>query len=369
ELAYFGAKVIHPQCLGPVMAAQIPLRIRNTMQPELPGTLIGADSVDQTSIAQPVRGVSSSDGLALLTVEGTGMIGVPGTAQRVFAALHSAGVSVVMISQGSSEHSICSVVREEQVALGQQALQRAFQMELAAGAIQRIQIEPGISVLAAVGDGMTGMPGIAARLFQSLAQARINVRAIAQGSSERSISVALGSGDSHKALRAIHAGFWLSPQTLSVAMIGPGNVGAELLQQLQDTLPELMQRRGLDIRIRAIANSRRMLLADPVVDLEQWQAQFDSHAQPLDLEQLREHLQVAHLPHAVIVDCSASDALADHYSNWLQAGIHIVTPNKHAGSGDWERYQQIQSQARRQGVSYHYETTVGAGLPVIQTLR
>lgn len=376
ELAYFGAKVIHPQALAPAISAAIPLRIRNTLQPQVKGTLVHrSELAQQAEVAaslsdknQPVRGISSVDGLALVTVEGTGMIGVPGTAQRVFGALRQAQVSVVMISQGSSEHSICSVVSESQSAAAQQALEREFHRELSLSLLQRIHVENDISVLAAVGDAMAGTPGIAARLFQSLAHAQVNVRAIAQGSSERNISVAVKTEESQRALRAIHSGFWLSPQTVSVGIIGPGNVGVALLEQLRDHLPRLKREHGVDIRIRAIANSRNMVLADPVIDLKHWPQQMAVDAQALNWSDFTSHVQVSHLPLAAIIDCSASDAVAQHYADWLAAGIHVITPNKHAGSGDMERYQRIRECARWGG-EFHYETTVGAGLPVIRSLR
>lgn len=366
ELAYFGAKVIHPRALGPAIEAGIPIRIRNTWRPELEGSWIGPEPA--LSSAHPVRGISCVDGLALLTVEGTGMIGVPGTAQRVFGALRQAGVSVVMISQGSSEHSICSVVEAAQGEQGQLALNREFRHELQHGLLQSIKLELDISVVAAVGDAMAGTPGIAARLFQSLAQAQVNVRAIAQGSSERNISVAVASAQGQMALRAIHAGFWLSPQTLSLGLIGPGNVGAALLEQLCEQLPRLRGERGVDIRVRAIANSQRMLLGEPQVDLVRWQELLEQEGEALDWERFQQHVRVGHLPLAAVVDCSASEQPVAHYQRWLEAGIHIITPNKQAGSGDWARYQALQESARWGG-SFHYETTVGAGLPVIQTLR
>lgn len=365
ELAYFGARVIHPQSLSPVMESAIPVRIRNTFNPRHPGSLISEHSTGR----HPVRGISSVGGLALLNVEGAGMIGVPGTAQRVFGALQHAGVSVVMISQGSSEHSICCVVEQAQAETGRIALLEAFSRELATGLLNSISIEPRISVLAAVGDRMAGAHGIAARLFHALAHSQINVRAIAQGASERNISVAVGEDEAQKALRAIHAGFWLSPKTVSVGVIGPGNVGAELLNQLQQTLPHLTRERGLDFRVRAIANSRQMLLAERAVNLNTWTEDIQHQAEAMDIAAFTAHVQVSHLPNAVIIDCSASDAVAQYYQHWLQAGIHVITPNKHAGSGPLPRYRDIQQTTRETGSRFLYETTVGAGLPIIQTLR
>nr|WP_242110666.1 bifunctional aspartate kinase/homoserine dehydrogenase I [Luteimonas aquatica] len=376
ELAYFGAKVLHPQTLAPVQWRGIPLHIRNTLRPGAPGTWILAQSGAQAHGGNggPVKGLSLIDGLAVLELVGNGMIGVPGSAQRLFAALHEAGVSVTMISQGSSEHSICCLVRAEQAERGRKAILAAFAGEMADAQTQGVNITYEICVLAAVGDGMVGTPGVAARLLGGLSQARVNVRAIAQGASERNISVAVAKSDATRALRAAHAAFWLSPQTISVGVIGPGQVGRALLSQLAATLPRLRAQSNVDLRLRAVADSRRMLLSPGALDpsaaheaLKQEGGDGDGTA-AVDLDAFAAHVRAEHLPHALIVDCSASDAVAARYPQWLAAGIHVVTPNKHAGSGDWSRYAAIR-EAQRGGGSFLYEATVGAGLPVILTLR
>ncbi len=366
ELAYFGARVIHPQTMLPAMALGLPIHIRNTFKPSAPGTRIAAFAGPGEG---PVRGLSLADQLALVNVEGAGMIGVPGTAERVFAALREAKVSVVMISQGSSEHSICCVVRAAEAARAEHALAAAFARELASGQIQAITLVPGISVLAAVGDGMAGTPGVSARLFTSLARARVNIRAIAQGASERNISVALDSIDAPRALRAAHAGFWLSPQTISVGLIGPGNVGRALLAQLREAAPRLARDANLDLRVRAIASSRQAWLGEHDELAPDWAAQLAAAATPVDLDCFTAQVHATHLPHAVIIDCSASDAVAARYGGWLSAGIHVITPNKHAGAGPLARWREIRAAAAASGARWRYEATVGAGLPVIQTLR
>ena len=363
ELAYFGAKVIHPQTLTPAMALGMPVLIRNTFRPHLPGTRIALDG----GPGGPVKGLTLSSGLALVSLEGAGLIGVPGTAERVFAALHAARISVVMISQGSSEHSICCVVRSGESAAARDALLRAFERELAVGQVQGVQLTDGVSVLAAVGDGMAGTPGVAARLFGALARARVNIRAIAQGASERNISVAVAAQDATRALRAAHASFWLSPQTIALGVIGPGKVGAALLDQVEAALPRLRTAAGLDLRLRALADSRRLWLGEhgaPGTWRDHLAAATDG-----DLDALAPHLLGAHLPHCVIVDCSASDAIAERYAGWLAAGIHVITPNKHAVAGPLARRQAIADASESSGARLRYEATVGAGLPVIQTLR
>ncbi|HZX91379.1 MAG TPA: bifunctional aspartate kinase/homoserine dehydrogenase I, partial [Rudaea sp.] len=365
ELAYFGAKVIHPQTMAPAIARGLPIFIRNTFRPELPGTRIDADGDD----AGPVKGLTLAHDLAIVNVEGTGMIGVPGTAERVFAALRAAQVSVVMISQGSSEHSICSVVRAAQAPAAQAALEGAFARELAAGQINRVQLSDGIAVLAAVGNRMAGVPGTAARLFDALARARVNIRAIAQGASERNISVAIEGAEAAKALRAAHAAFYLSPQTVSVGVIGPGKVGAALLDQIAAASARLKREANLDLRLRALSSSRRMCLEDRGMTGASWRERLGAAGDGCDLDRFADHVHTSHLPHAIIVDCSASDAVAAHYARWLAAGIHIVTPNKQAGAGPVERYRAIREAAAKGISRFRYEATVGAGLPIISTLR
>jgi bifunctional aspartokinase / homoserine dehydrogenase 1 len=366
ELAYFGAKVLHPQTMAPAMHAGLPIRIRNTLNPAAPGTLIAQHAEPASS---PVKGLSLVNAMAVLELSGAGLIGVPGTAERMFAALRDAGVSVTMISQGSSEHSICCVLRAEQAERARTAVEVAFAEAIADGQVEGVEVTTDIAVLAAVGDGMVGTPGVAARLFDGLAQARVNIRAIAQGASERNISVAIAANDAVRGLRAVHSAFWLSPQTLSVGVIGPGNVGRALLAQLAQAAPRYCGTKHgtLDLRLRAIANSRCMHLearslgaADAIAKLDDGEA--------LDLARFAAHVRADHLPHALIVDCSGSDAVAAHYADWLAAGIHVVTPNKQAGSGSLERYRAIRA-ATKHGGHFRYEASVGAGLPVIQTLR
>jgi aspartokinase/homoserine dehydrogenase 1 len=364
ELAYFGAKVVHPQTMSPAIERGLPIIIRNTFRPEHPGTRISAESVANG----PIKGLTLSPDLAVLNLEGTGLIGVPGTAERVFAALRNARVSVVMISQGSSEHSICCVVKQVESERARDALLYAFAHELAVGQVQRVQLTTGISVLAAVGDGMAGQPGVAARLFESLGRAQVNILAIAQGSSERNISVAIDTAHATKALRAAHAGFWLSPQTFSVGVIGCGNVGGALLDQLRTAQPQLLAKANLDLRLRAVASSRKMLLDECGLSSD-WRVALAGATETLDLDRFSEHLQSAHLPHALIIDCSGSAEVADRYAGWLAAGIHVVTPNKQAGSGPLARYLAIRAAASSSGARFRYEATVGAGLPIITTLR
>ena len=368
ELAYFGANVIHPATMTPAIRSEIPVTIRNTFNPAAPGTRIAATSTTDL----PVKGFASIGDMALINLEGTAMIGVPGISERLFGSLRQAGVSVVMISQGSSEHSICFAVPETQASTARAAVEGAFAAERHRGLLQDLEVTKGCTILAAVGDGMSGTPGIAARLFGSLVRAGVNVKAIAQGSSERNISVVIDGGDAARALRAAHAGFYLSRQTLSIGVIGTGHVGGTLLDQMARRLESLIEEFGVDLRVRAIATTSTMLLDEQRIDLGDWRQRLGeqgSGTMPTDLDMLSDYVHTDSLPHAAIVDCTASAEIAMRYGDWLSKGIHVITPNKKANSGDLEYYRDLQQSARRADAHYFYETTVGAALPVIQTLR
>ncbi len=364
ELAYFGAKVIHPQTLGPAVENDIPVTIRNSRNPSHPGSQIVACSVP----ADGIKGITAIGDMALLNLEGSGMIGVPGTADRLFASLRTAGVSVTLISQASSEHSICIALPQELAERARTVVTEAFADELESGQIQSVEITDALSIVAVVGDGMAGTPGIAARFFGTLARAGINIRAIAQGSSERNISVVVDSEDAVKALRAAHSGFYLSAKTISIGLIGPGTVGTALLRQIEKQSEKLRQNFNIDLRVRAISRSKTMLLGDRRIDLANWDADFGSSAVEADLEVFEQHLNPDHLPHAVIIDCTASDQISSMYAEWLARGIHVITPNKKAFSSDYGDYQALQDAADEGSSHYFYETTVGAALPVITTL-
>jgi bifunctional aspartokinase / homoserine dehydrogenase 1 len=365
ELAYFGAKVIHPQTIMPAVKGGIPIWIRNTFAPEKAGTLICSEPAS----ALPVKGITSIERVALVNLEGTGMIGVPGTAHRLFGALREEGISVILISQGSSEHSICCAIPQEQAERAAAVVRSAFERELEEGQIQSVDIDADQAILAVVGDGMAGTPGIAAKVFSALGASGVNVRAIAQGASERNISAVVTGSSAVRALRAVHAGVYLSPHTLSIGVIGPGTVGRVLLDQLAAHGERLRREFRLDLRVRGIIGSQRMLLADANVAGHDWRAQYESDGRAADLARFVEHVRLDYLPHTVLVDCTASATIAAHYADWLAAGIHIITPNKKANSSDYAYYQRLQN-ARRAGASHYlYEATVGAGLPIVQTLR
>ena len=363
ELAYFGAKVIHPRTMAPVVARGIPVWIRNTARPDLPGTRIGLDAADGG-----VKGITTIAGMALLNLEGAGLIGVPGTASRLFSAFKEAGISVVLISQGSSEHSICCAVPDSDASRARKAAERAFAVEIRQGQVEGVGVVNGCSILAVVGDGMQGTPGVAAKLFGSLGRAGVNVRAIAQGASERNISAVIDSHEADRALRAVHSAFYLSPETLSIGVLGPGGVGGTLLDQMAGEVRRFANESKLELRVRAIASGSRMVLARRHVDLSRWREAMGD-GQPKDLDAFTDHVAAEHLPHAVIIDCTGSPDVAARYADWLERGIHVITPSKLASTAPLPEWRRIRAARLAGGVRYLNETTVGAGLPILQTLR
>jgi aspartokinase/homoserine dehydrogenase 1 len=317
----------------------------------------------------PVKGFASVEDMTLVNVEGTGMVGVPGIAHKLFGALHAEGVSVVLISQGSSEHSICFAVPGAQGALAKRTIEEAFLSEIGRGQVQTVTLNEGCCILAVVGDGMVHEPGVAAKFFTALGKAGVNVRAIAQGSSERNISAVIDQREATRALRTVHSAFYLSSQTLSVGVIGTGLIGSAFLNQLSGRLEQLKRLRAIDVRVRGVMNSRRMLLDYDRVDLRSWQDNLRDTAETADIERFTEHVLAEHLPHAVIIDATSDAGVAARYESWLGRGINVITPNKKGNTGTLAEYRALRETARRRGRYFLYETNVGAGLPIIHTLR
>ena len=364
ELAHFGAKVVHPETMGPAVERGIPIYIRNTFRPEAPGTRIDPDGGKRM-----IKGISTVEGVALVNLEGTGMRDLPGLGVRLFGALREAGVTALMVSQGSSQHSVCFAVPAASAEAARVALETAFFAERHQGQIQTLEVDADCCILAVVGDGMAGHPGVAAGVFGALGKAGINIRAIAQGSSERNISVVVDGAQAQRALRAVHAGLYLSRQTLSIGVIGAGVVGATLLDQLAAGAETLRAEHNVDLRVRAIATRSRMARDERRLPLEEWRRQLAA-GEAWDLDAFVDHVQTEHLPHTVIIDCTADEDIARRYAEWLRRGIHVITPNKRANTLEIGYYDEIRAAGRGgAGAHYLYETTVGAGLPIIQTLR
>jgi aspartokinase/homoserine dehydrogenase 1 len=367
ELSFFGAPIIHSHALVPAIAASLDVQLRCWKDEEDPGTVISKHG-DQKE-PNRVKGFSIIHDIALINVEGAGMSGVIGIASRLFSAMRKASISVVLISQASSEYSICFAVPEREAERACATARKEFAPELEAASIQSIEAETGLAVLAAVGEQMTGQAGVAGKFFSSLGKAGVNVIAIAQGSSETNISAVIKGSDSKKALRALHARFFLSKRAISVGLLGPGNIGGTLLQQIAKETTRLKEQFGLDIHIRGIANSRKMLLDQDGIDPGDWKERFEKEAVELDEDLFTRHIGATYFPHSLIIDCTTSSKLAEQYVSWLESGIHVITPNKKAGTAPMEYYQRLLETSMRTGKRFLYETTVGAGLPIIWTLK
>lgn len=366
ELAYFGASVLHPQSVQPVIEANIPIHIKNYFKINSPGTTISS-APDKSKLV--IKGLSSIPGLSLINVEGTGLLGLCGVAGRLFHSLSRADISVILISQASSEHSISIVVKQEKGAEAAIGIKYEFEYELAHGIIQNVELINECSVVSAVGDGMSGTPGVAAKFFEMLSRANINILAIAQGSSERNISAVLKESNTQRALRALHGGFYLSNKTLSIGLIGPGGVGAELLDQIKKNRLRLKRELNVDLKIKGVMNSRLMLINDKRSEFKNWQESFEEKAIPKNLAQFVMHIASPEIPHAVIVDCTSSMEIANHYTFFIENGCHIVTPNKKANSSDLNHFKKLKECIHDNNRHYLYETTVCAGLPIIKTIQ
>ena len=366
ELAYFGASVVHPKAIAPAMSADIPIYIKHTFKPTHAGTTIAKRTRPAQSM---IKGLSCIQNAALITVEGAGMIGVSGIAARTFSALELSHVSVILISQASSEYSICVAVEAQDAAIAQQALEQTFSLELQANSIERIKCETDLAIIAAVGDGMVGQIGLSGQLCQSLAKAHINIHAIAQGGSERNVSLVVSQQTQARALRVLHSAFHLSDKRIAIALIGPGTIGACLLEQLHHTQQNLRDQQHLDMHCVALMNSKRMVLQAQPLDLSSWADALNQSAITPDIDALTDFLHQHDIPRKVIIDTTANPKIADYYADWLAQGIHVITPNKFANSGSWDYYQTLRKLQHEKRAHYYYETTVCAGLPVISTLQ
>jgi bifunctional aspartokinase / homoserine dehydrogenase 1 len=366
EMSHFGAKVIYPPTIQPAYAKGIPLVIKNTFNPSFPGTFITNEA---EASEHPIKGISSINQICLLTVQGSGLFGVPGVAARLFNSLALAKVNVVIITQGSSESSITFAVSPAQAKIAQRAVEKEFAYEIREKLVEPLKIEEDLSVLAVVGENMRYRPGVAGRVFHALGKNGINISAIAQGSSELNISVVVHSKDETKALNAVHESFFLSDtKTLHVFMVGVGLIGSTLLQQIRSNAAFLREKRNTEIKIAGLANSRFMTFEEEGIDLEAWKPVLEEKGEPFSMYQFVAKMRAFNLPNAIFIDNTASADVAGYYEQILDASISISTPNKVAASSFYLQYARLKKIAEKRGVHWLYETNVGAGLPIITTL-
>ncbi|MGL1958572.1 MAG: bifunctional aspartate kinase/homoserine dehydrogenase I [Colwellia sp.] len=369
ELSYFGASVLHPKTIGPIAQYHIPCLIKNTSNPAAPGTLISNEN-DQKKC---VKAISNLDDLTMVNVSGPGMKGMVGMASRVFATMSRENISLVLISQSSSEYCISFCIYSADTVRAEQSLKGEFELELLNGLLEPIALKNDLSIVSLVGDGMHHQRGVAAKFFASLEQARVNVVAIAQDSSERSISVVIEKRKCTAAMKVSHQNFFSHKPAIDVFLVGCGVVGSELIAQISRQQQSLKQQ-NIALKVYGIANSKGMIFDKDGIDLNNWQEVMaqgaeNSQAVPVNAENLKAFVSDNHLINPVLVDSTSNESLAMSYVDYLAEGFHVVTPNKKANTDSWQYYQELRSTAQKTNRRFLYETTVGAGLPVIDTLQ
>lgn len=367
EMSHFGAKVIYAPTMQPAMDKNIPLVIKNSLSPENEGTFISSKGNDTD---HPVKGISAISNVALLTLQGNGMVGVPGTAARLFKCLADAGINIMLITQGSSEYSISFAILPDEVRKASLQIQNEFRREFERNDLDHLHIENELSILAIIGDNMRFVPGVAAKMMRALGNNGINIIAIAQGSSERNISVVVNKEDENKALNALHEGFFLSDtKVINLFVVGTGLIGSTLLKQIKEQKESLLSDRGVEIRVIGLANSKKMKFDIHGIDLNHWEDQLASSSERMNMQTFIKKMDDINLINSVFVDNTATHKISKHYRSILERSIHIVTPNKIATSSSYEEYANLKNIALRNNVTFGYETNVGAGLPVISTLQ
>ena len=372
ELSHFGAKVIYPPTIQPVMQKNIPTLIKNTFAPDEEGTVIQSSVNSPSGVStETITGISSINSIALLSLEGSGMVGIPGFSKHLFEALANERINVILITQSSSEHSICVAVNANDAIKAKTAVNAAFKREIESGNVEELKIETGLSIIALVGDKMKSHPGISGNMFGALGRNGINIRAIAQGSSERNISAVISSDDVKKGVNVLHEAFFEATtyKQLNVFVVGTGNVGKKLIGQIQKQQRFLEEHFNIQVRMTGIANSKKMLFVENgnAINLSSWQEELGT-SDTMNLETFINTLINKNLRNSVFVDVTANHAVADVYLPLLEKSISVVACNKVAASSAYQNYLKLKQTAKEFNTQYLFETNVGAGLPVIGTL-
>jgi len=366
ELSYFGAKVMHPKTIAPIAQFQIPCLIKNSFNPQAPGTLISQECSNEDNL--PVKGITTLDKLTMVNVSGPGMKGMVGMATRVFEAMAASEVSIVLITQSSSEYSISFCIEHSEQQKAHKALIKAFELELKEGMLDPIEYHNEVAIVSLIGDAMRTSHGIAARFFTSLSESNINIIAIAQGSSERAISAVIPAKKISEAVKACHETLFSTKHHLDVFVIGVGGVGGEFVEQIKRQKDKLSLK-GIEMKVCGLINSRKMLLNAEGIDLHNWQEELENETHSFEFSRLISLVRRSHIINPIIVDCTSSQHIASQYVTFLENGFHVITPNKKANTDTMEYYCQLRKTARAHHRKFMYETTVGAGLPVIENLQ
>lgn len=368
ELSHFGAKVIYPPTLQPIIEKNIPILIKNSFAPEDPGTII--DDTPIIENGEIVKGISHIDKVALINLEGSGMIGITGFSKRLFEALSAAKINVIMITQASSEHSICIGVREEDAMAAKKAIDEKFAFEISIKKVLPAQVEKDMVNIAVVGEKMKDHQGISGKVFSSLGANNINIRAIAQGASERNISIIIDKKNVSKAINTLHESFFEAQvKELNLFVTGVGNVGSKLLEQINNQTDYLIENLRLKIRVIAISNSKKMVLGTDAMELSQWDTILEESETKANVDLFFEHAKKLNLRNSIFVDNTASEVIAKEYARYLNNNIGVVTCNKIAAADALNNYLNLKKISRKYGSPYLFETNVGAGLPIIDTLN
>ena len=366
EISHFGAKVIFPATMQPAMAMEIPILVKNTFSPSHKGTRISKESGNENGF---IKGISSLKDICLINLEGSGMVGVAGVSARLFKVMAQHQISVILISQASSEHSICIGLMQADAEYACQLLRRTFADELHAGLISDINYEDGLAVVAVVGENMRRMPGVSARVFGPLGRNGINVKAISQGSSELNISIVIQQKDLKKALCVLHQSlFNYELLQLHLYVAGTGAIGSKLLEMIENQKESLADQK-ISLKLCGICNSRKMISGESHIEINQWKSILETSSEVTELDSFTGNIIRQNLENSVFIDVTASDEPVKHYNEMLSNNIAIVTANKRANTQDMDRYSQLHASAARRNTPFHYETNVGAGLPVINVLQ
>ncbi|MGO4910882.1 bifunctional aspartate kinase/homoserine dehydrogenase I [Leeuwenhoekiella sp. W20_SRS_FM14] len=366
ELSHFGAKVLYPPTIVPVMSKNIPIRIKNTLHPEDAGTLIQ----NQEGISEnPIKGLSNINNIALLTLEGGGMVGIPGISKRLFETLSNQGINIILITQASSEHSICLGVMEEDAGRAKIAIDEEFEYEISLNKIDPLTMEIGLSIIALVGDQMKSHQGISGKMFSTLGKNNVNIRAIAQGASEKNISAVIAQKDVKKALNSLHERFFEAQRKqLNLFITGVGNVGERLLKQIEQQQEYLKKQLNINMRVLGLSNSRKMLIDENGIDLTNWKALLEE-GQPVTLDTFHQAVVELNQRNSIFVDITANADVAAMYGKYLKQSIAVVACNKIACSSDFAKYSELKHLSKTYNAPLLFETNVGAGLPIIDTLN
>ncbi|EPR74447.1 Aspartokinase [Winogradskyella psychrotolerans RS-3] len=366
ELSHFGAKVLYPPTVMPVLKKKIPIVIKNTLDPEAIGTTITQNVTPNGN--SPVKGISNIDNVALLTLQGNGMVGVPGFSKRLFETLAQEKINIILITQSSSEHTICFGISDLDAQRAKIAIDTVFEYEIALQKIDPIVLETNLSIIAVIGDKMKNHQGISGKMFSTLGKNNVNIRAIAQGASERNISAVIHKNDVKKALNSLHEQFFeIKTKQINLFITGVGNVGERLIEQIKQQKGYLKENFKINLRIAGLSNSRTMVVNDEGINLKNWKQELEN-GEKASLDGFFEHAKHLNLRNSVFVDITANEAVSNSYGKYLKQSISVVACNKIACSGNIEYYNELKTLSRQYNASFLFETNVGAGLPVLDTL-